>query len=58
MTAYQQQPIPETIKYFALGFVFLTLAGERQFEEVVLNAVIRKTAGKSPPPPGSPPSGP
>ena len=46
MTAYRQQSIPEPIKFFALGFVFLTLAGERQFEDVVLNAINTKKAGK------------
>jgi hypothetical protein len=49
MTTYQQQTIPERIKFFALGFVFLTLAGERQFEDVVQNAVNTKKAGQPPP---------
>ena len=47
MTAYDQQTkMPDQIKYFALGFVFLTLVGERQFADVVSNAVITKSAGR------------
>ena len=54
MSAYAQQPLPDPIKYFALGFVFLTLAGERQFEDVVRNAVLTKKSGAPKPLPPTP----
>jgi hypothetical protein len=35
---YEKMPLPDDIKYLALGFVFLTLVGEAQFGDVVENA--------------------
>jgi len=35
---YEKLPLPDDIKYLALGFVFLTLVGETQFADVVENA--------------------
>jgi hypothetical protein len=35
---YEKMPLPDDIKYLALGFVFLTLVGETQFGDVVENA--------------------
>jgi hypothetical protein len=35
---YEKMPLPDDIKYLALGFVFLTLVGESQFGDVVENA--------------------
>ena len=46
MTAYSQSTVPESIKYFALAFVFLTLSGERHFRDVVRNAVLTKKKAK------------
>jgi hypothetical protein len=51
MSAYAQQPLPDPIKYFALGFVFLTVSGERQFEDVVRNAILTKKSGEQKPAP-------
>ena len=36
---YDQQQVPDDIKYLAMGFVFLTLVGENQFEGVLVKAV-------------------
>ena len=36
---YDKQTVPDDIKYLAMGFVFLTLVGENQFQEVLLKAV-------------------
>jgi len=36
--SYEKLALPEDIKYLALGFVFLSLVGERHFEQVVKNA--------------------
>lgn len=47
MAAYDKQPVPDQIKYFALGFIFLTLVGERQFKDVVQNAVTTKGSGQT-----------
>lgn len=35
---YEKLPLPDDIKYFALGFVFLSLVGESHFAAVVKNA--------------------
>ncbi|MCI0487859.1 MAG: hypothetical protein L0229_14805 [Blastocatellia bacterium] len=46
---YGSKPLPDDIKFLALGFVFLTLVGEAQFADVLDNAAKIKTQA---PPPG------
>lgn len=51
---YQKRTIPDDIKYLAMGFVFLTIVGERHFADVIDNAKRIQSAagaGGAPPPP-------
>ena len=48
---YEDQPLPDDIKYLALGFVFLTLVGESHYGDVLDNAAkIQAGQGDNPPP--------
>jgi len=48
---YDKKPLPDDIKYLALGFVFLTLVGEAQFGDVLDNAAkIQTQQGNQAPP--------
>ena len=47
---YQKRTIPDDIKYLAMGFVFLTIVGERHFADVINNARRIQSAAGAPPP--------
>lgn len=58
---YRKLLWPEKLKIMALGFAFLNIAGEENFDQVMRNmrqlllSVKAETASASPPPPGAPP---
>jgi hypothetical protein len=48
---YQAQNLPADIKSMALGFVFLTIVGDKHYQAVLKNAVA--LSGKTPPTPAA-----
>jgi hypothetical protein len=53
---YEAQSLPPDIKYMALGFVFLTIVGEKHYQAVLTNALA--LSGKTATAPAAPPPSP
>lgn len=66
IASYEKLPLPDDIKYLALGFTFLSLVGEAHYAAVIDSAaeiakakkpIISVVTGGSPPPTAPPPPG-